>query len=98
MRFVNIRERKVYEMVFEVDDGEEITFEIDDATRRRFIDAVSARVGARSTRPSMVHTTSDQPLEVEYEDNEILADMNERLASLGLPLVGDEEAEDVDQV
>jgi len=96
MQFVQIRERRVYEMVFETDSGEEVTLEIDDDTRRRFIDAMNARSGARA-QPS----TAGQ-LKVEYalddDPNEIMLEMNDRLAALGLPVVGEEEADGVDQL
>ena len=41
-------------------------------------------------------------MQVEYEQpddpNDIMIDMNDRLAALGLPVVGEEEADGIDQL
>lgn len=95
MQFVQIRERTVYEMVFETDDGTEISFEIDDATRRRFIDAMNgSRIRDRSTSQGKMQVEYEQP----DDPNDIMIDMNDRLAALGLPVVGEEEADGIDQL
>ena len=95
MQFVQIRERTVYEMVFETDEGDEISFEIDDITRRRFIDAMNgSRIRDRSTSQGKMQVEYEQP----DDPNDIMIDMNDRLAALGLPVVGEEEADGIDQL
>jgi hypothetical protein len=95
MQFVQIRERTVYEMVFETDEGDEISFEIDDITRRRFIDAMNgSRIRDRSTSQGKMQVEYEQP----DDPNDIMLDMNDRLAALGLPVVGEEEADGIDQL
>lgn len=101
MKFVRIDERKVYEMVFQTDDQREIAVQIDRATRDRLLAAISDR----RERPITVNT-SGSAIQIEYSDpdpdfedsSSIMADMNDRLASLGLPIVGEEESDGVDQI
>lgn len=95
MEFVRIDQRKVYEMVLRLDDGREISVEIDRKTRDRILNAIGDR---RS--PSEATSISDRRISIEYDDDrdkdDIVAEMNDRLSFLGLPTVGEEEMDGVE--
>ena len=99
MKLIEMRKRTVCELVFATPQGKQVTVELDQDAYDQFIREVSDdQKGFDTTR-----STGDAELEYEDDDEDdeqdaVVEDMNERLTALGLPLMGEEEADGVDQL
>lgn len=100
MEFIGFNERRVCELQFRTSRGELVAVEIEPASYHRMIEQLKEA----EKRGAVQSAATAEELEFEYDEapsetpNEILEEMNERLSAMGLPLVGEEEADGVDQL